>query len=71
MKKIKQRFNAPTPRYFKRLRNMMLTIGMIGTAIMISPLALPTIVITVAGYAVTVGIVGATISQLTKKDDRV
>jgi hypothetical protein len=59
------RANAPTPKFFRKLRTIGITIGAIGTAIIAAPVALPVAVITAAGYLVTVGSVVAAVSQLT------
>jgi len=65
---IKQRLTAPTPKFWKKVRNVMLTAGSIGGALLMLPVALPAGVITLAGYAVAVGATGAILSQATKED---
>jgi hypothetical protein len=59
------RAHAPTPRFFRKLRTIGITIGAIGTALIAAPVALPMAVFTAAGYLVTVGSVVAAVSQLT------
>jgi hypothetical protein len=59
------RANAPTPKFFRKLRTIGITIGAIGTALIAAPVVLPVAVITAAGYLVTVGSVVASVSQLT------
>jgi ABC-type xylose transport system permease subunit len=59
------RANAPTPKFFRKLRTIGITIGAIGTAIIATPVALPVAIVTAAGYLVTVGSVVAAVSQLT------
>ena len=59
------RANAPTPKFFRKLRTIGITIGAIGTALIAAPVALPVAVITAAGYLVTIGSVVAAVSQLT------
>jgi hypothetical protein len=62
---ISQRWNAPTPKFWKRVQQAAITIGAIAGVIIASPITLPAAVITVAGYVATAGTVAATLSQLT------
>lgn len=55
MKKIFQRVNAPTPKFFKKLRNIGLAIAGIAGTILAAPIALPAVIIKVAGYLVVAG----------------
>jgi ABC-type xylose transport system permease subunit len=59
------RANAPTPKFFRKLRTIGITIGAIGTALIAALVALPVALVTAAGYLVTVGSVVAAVSQLT------
>jgi hypothetical protein len=59
------RAKAPTPKFFRQLRTIGITIGAIGTALMAAPVALPVGIVSAAGYLVTVGSVVAAVSQLT------
>lgn len=59
------RAKAPTPKFFRKLRTIGITIGAIGTAFIAAPVALPVAIVTAAGYLVTVGSVVAAVSQLT------
>ena len=62
---IKQRWSAPTPKFWKRVQKIAITIGSIAGVIVTAPITLPVAVVTVASYAITVGTVAATLSQLT------
>ena len=62
---ISQRWNAPTPKFWKRVQQTAITVGAIAGVILAAPITLPAAVITVAGYVATAGTVAATISQLT------
>ena len=59
---IKQRLAAPTPGFFKKIRNIGLIFGAIGGAILAAPVSLPAAVITVAGYLATAGLVASAVS---------
>lgn len=59
-KNLIQRVQAPTPKFFKKLRNIGLTLAAIATTVAAAPIALPAIVIKIAGYlAVASGVAGA------------
>ena len=57
-----ERLQAPTPKFFRILRNIGLIIGAASAAILASPIALPVAVVTVAGYLVVAsGVISAVI----------
>lgn len=64
-----ERIQSPTPKFFKKLRNIGLILGATSAAILAAPLALPVTLVTVAGYlAVTGGVISA-ISQTAVDDN--
>lgn len=65
MKETLERVKKPTPKYFKKIINIGLTLGAVGTAIAAAPIALPAVLITVSGYLATAGIVAAAIAKTT------
>ncbi len=52
---LAERLTAPTPNFFKKLRNIGLIITAASAAILTAPISLPIIVITVAGYLAVAG----------------
>lgn len=66
---IQQRWSAKTPKFWKRVQKIAITIGAIAGVIVTAPITLPVAVVTVASYAITVGTVAATLSQLTVQDN--
>ena len=62
---ILERINAPTPDFFKRLRNIGLLLAGISAAIFASPVALPAGIVAVAGYLAVGGTVLSAVSQVT------
>lgn len=62
---LKKRWDAPTPPFFKKLRNIGLVMAGIGAALMTAPVALPVALIQIGGYLVTAGAVMTSISQIT------
>ena len=69
MKTIMERWAAPTPKFFKMLRNIGLVMGAVGTAILTAPVTLPATLITISGYLLTAGGVVTAVSQLTIPDE--
>ena len=69
MKKIISRAKAPTPKFFKVLRNIGLTFAAVGGTILAAPIALPAIVTTIGGYLAVAGGVATAVSQLTTEKD--
>jgi uncharacterized membrane protein HdeD (DUF308 family) len=66
---IRKRATAPTPKFFKVLRNVGLVLAAVGGSILAAPIALPVIVTSVGGYLVVAGGVASAVSQLTVKDE--
>lgn len=58
-----ERVKAPTPKFFKTLRTIGLTLAGIGGAILAAPVAVPAALITIAGYITLAGGVITAVSQ--------
>ena len=67
---IKKRITAPTPKFFKVLRNIGLVLAAIGGTILTAPVAFPTGVVTIGGYVTVAGGVLSAVSQLTVKEEQ-
>jgi len=67
-KEIINRLISPTPKFFKKIRTIGLTLGAIGGALLTAPITLPATVITIAGYLATAGIVASAVSTVAKED---
>ncbi len=63
MKQIVERIIAPTPNFFRKLRNIGLALVAVATAIVTAPVALPAVVLTLAGY---LGVAGAVLSAVSQ-----
>ena len=59
-----ERGKADTPPFFKKLRMAGLILTAVGGALVAAPVALPAIVVTVAGYLVVAGSVVTAVSQV-------
>ena len=66
--KILERAQAPTPKFFKLLRTIGLALLAVSGVLLTAPVALPTVIITVAGYAAVAGGVLSAVSQVTVDD---
>jgi len=58
-----ERVTAPTPKWFKIIRNIGITLTAVGGAILTAPIALPATIVTVGGYLILGGTVATAISQ--------
>ena len=65
-----ERVASPTPSLFQKLRNIGLTLAALSAAIIAAPVALPTIIITIAGYLAVAGTVLSAVSQITIPEDK-
>ena len=63
MKKIVERIQEPTPKFFKKIRNIGLMLTAISGVIATAPVSLPTVLVTVAGYLAVAGGIASAISQ--------
>lgn len=68
---IIQRVKAPTPKFFRVLRTIGLSLAAVSGALLASPIALPAAVIAAAGYLTVAGSVVTAVSQVAvqKEDD--
>ena len=69
--KIIDRFKAPSPKFFRVLRNIGLGLLSLSGTILAAPLVLPAAVVTVAGYVAVAGGVLSAVSQMTFDEEPV
>jgi len=71
MKQIMNRLQQPTPPFFQKVRNIGLIIAAVGTSILAAPVALPVLLVNIAGYLVVAGGVISTVGQavITKEEN--
>lgn len=67
--KLIKRAKAPTPKFFKVLRNIGLALAAMGGTVLAAPIALPVAVSTIGGYLAVAGGVVSAVSQLTTEKD--
>ena len=70
MDTVIKRMNQKTPRFFKKVRTIGLTLGAIGASIIAAPVAFPAILIKIAGYLITAGLVAGGVSQTAVKNEK-
>ena len=68
---LKQRWKAPTPKFWKKVQRLGIVLTAVGTALATAPVALPAAVITAGAYAAFGGGLIAAMSQLTVEDSQV
>jgi len=69
MKKIIERVKGPTPDFFIKIRNIGLLLTAISAVITTAPIALPAIVVKIAGYAAIAGGIASAVSQTAVKSE--
>ncbi|SDD37610.1 hypothetical protein SAMN04488104_106514 [Algoriphagus faecimaris] len=67
---IKERAQAPTPKFFRILKRAGLIIAAVGTAVITAPGSVPAVLAAYAGHAITAGTILVSISQLTVDEER-
>lgn len=61
--RLLDRFLAPTPFFFKRLRNLGLGLAAAGTVLVSSPIVISPVVVTIGGYLIVAGAVASAVAQ--------
>lgn len=59
-----ERAFADTPRFFRKLRTVGLALAAVSGALLAAPVALPAIVVSIAGYLAVAGTVATAVSQV-------
>jgi len=63
MKQILERLKSPTPKFFQTIRNIGLTLAAIAGTIAAAPIALPAVLVKIAGYLAVASGVASAVSQ--------
>ncbi len=66
---LAQRAASPTPKFFRIVRTIGLSLTAIGGAILTAPVAVPALITTIAGYATVIGGSLAAVAQVTVEGD--
>jgi hypothetical protein len=62
------RFTSPTPKFHRIVRNIGLGLAAAGGAILASPVALPTAIVTLGTYLIVAGTVASAVAQSVTAD---
>jgi hypothetical protein len=60
---LKERIESPTPVFFKKVRNIGLLLAAISATLLTTPVALPLVIVKIAGYLAVAGSVASAVSQ--------
>lgn len=63
MKKVIERMQEPTPKFFRILRNAGLVLTAVSGVLATAPVALPAVIVTAAGYLAVAGGIASAVSQ--------
>lgn len=58
-----QRLNAPTPKFFKKLRTIGMVLAAAGGVLVAAPITLPALLVSIGGYLIVAGSVATAVSQ--------
>ncbi len=58
-----KRVKSPTPKFFKTLRSIGLSVAAVGAVLIAAPVSLPAIFVTIGGYLTVAGSVISAVSQ--------
>ena len=61
---IIDRVIAPTPKFFKKVRTVGLVLAAVSASLLAAPVALPAVVVQIAGYLAVAGSVATAVSQV-------
>jgi len=68
--KIIERYQKPTPKFFRVLRNIGIALATAGGAIIAAPISIPATIITIATYMTVAGTVATAVSQAVVSDEK-
>lgn len=61
--KLIERLQSPTPTFFKKVRNIGIVLAAVSGTLLTAPVALPAVLLKVAGYLAVASSVASTVSQ--------
>ena len=70
MKKVINRIQAPTPKFFRVIRNVGLVLTAVSGVLATAPVALPSAIVTAAGYLAVAGGIASAVSQAAVSNDQ-
>ncbi len=67
---IIDRIIAPTPKFFKKVRTVGLVLAAVSASLLAAPVALPAVVVQLAGYLAVAGSVATAVSQVATMEEK-
>lgn len=67
---IIERAKAPTPKFFRKVRTVGLILAAVSASLLAAPVALPAVVVQVAGYLAVAGSVATAVAQTATEERR-
>jgi hypothetical protein len=67
---LADRYKKPTPKFFRILRNIGISLAAAGGVIIAAPISMPAIIITIATYMTVAGTVATAVSQAVVSDNK-
>ena len=67
--KLAERYKKPTPKFFRTLRNIGISLAAVGGVIIAAPISMPAILVTIATYLTVAGTVATAVSQAVVQDE--
>lgn len=68
--KIIERYQKPTPKFFRVLRNVGIALATAAGAIIAAPISIPATIVTIATYMTVAGTVATAVSQAVVFDEK-
>lgn len=65
---LAERYKKPTPKFFRILRNIGISLAAAGGVIITAPISMPAILVTIATYMTIAGTVATAVSQAVVAD---
>jgi hypothetical protein len=66
---LTQRVLSPTPSFFRKVRTVGVVMGLVGAALLASPVTLPALVVTIGGYLALAGGIITSVAQTAKEGE--
>ena len=66
---ILERAASPTPKFFKKIRTVGLILAAVSSTLLATPVALPLVVLKIAGYLTVAGAVATAVSQVATTEE--
>ena len=63
------RIQAPTPKFFRKVRTIGIILAAVSASIMAAPVALPVVVVQIAGYLAVAGSVATAVAQTATEEN--